>query len=119
MTINEVISTVDLLCPNRFDNNQKMQWIFNAEGRLIDEILNEYEDIVLPPYRYESSDADLHLGSHWTEYYVHYVMAQIYLALHEQKHANNEEILYSEIFEKYRIYCARNHKRKTYRYGVR
>lgn len=121
MTLNECITTVDNLCPNRIDNNVKVMWINNAEGRLSDGILREYEDVTIPPEYDPSTDMDtqLYLSGHWTEYYVHYVMAQIYLALHEQKHANNEELIYSEVYEDFRIFCAKNHKRKSYRYGVR
>lgn len=121
MTLKECISIVDSLCPNLMDNKTKTQWISNAEGRLKDLILKEYEDIQLPPDEYDPTEGDtkLFLHGHWAEYYVHYVMSQIYLALHEQKHANNEELLYSEIFENYRIHCAQYYKRKSYKFGVR
>lgn len=55
MTINELLTEVDDLKPNQYDDKQKIRWINQVEGKIIKEILEthepdpEYEDIRMKP----------------------------------------------------------------------
>lgn len=115
MTLSEAIAKADNYCPNKVDNKLKAEWISRLDKRIIEEILTRYPDIPKKTnfggYDITSdSGASLVVSFPYDDIYVHYIAAEIYLLLHEQKHYNNEKILFDDILEDYKKYLNRNYR---------
>lgn len=115
MTLNEVIARVDTVCPNKLERADKVNFVSTLERRVINEALSRYDDI---PYdknfkKYDpdtDGDRELLAGSPYDHMYIHYVMAEVYLILHEQGHYNNELYIFNGIFADYKTDLIRNHR---------
>lgn len=109
MTVNEVIARVDKHCPNQISKADKVGFITACERRLINEALSNY-----PAAKYDRNfkkydpdtdgERELLAECPYDELYVHYVMAEIYLILHEQNHYNNELYIFNNLYGDYKIH---------------
>lgn len=108
MKINEVIALVEKNCPGQTSGSEIINLINAVEHRVINEALSRYDgaeyDGDFRGYDVNSDgDRALLAPPPYDEMYVHYVMARIFLTLHEQAHYNNELSLFNSVFQDYKV----------------
>jgi len=80
MTIAEVITEVDELKPNNYENKEKVRWISILEGKIIDEIFKTHllgEKIEFKGYSEHDMDKTLLVPDTYADVYRYYVSAMI------------------------------------------
>jgi hypothetical protein len=115
MTINEVIAKVDSFCPNNIDRKDKVDFLSTVERKIINEVMRQYDDVTYDKdfKRYDperSGETELLAESPYDHLYIHYIMAQIYLILHEQEHYNNEIYIFNSIYDDYKVHMIQHHR---------
>lgn len=115
MTVNEVIARVDKHCPNQISRAEKVGFITACERRIINEALSNYPEASYDRgFKKYDPDTDgereLFAACPYDELYVHYVMAEIYLILHEQNHYNNELYIFNSILGDYKVHLIKRMK---------
>lgn len=100
LTVNEVLQQVDSLLPNQYDEAQKLRWLAQAEGFVL-ELTDEVW--AAPP----TGDTVLRVPAPYNELYRHYVEAQIHYANAETERFNNAMALWNSLFLAYQSFCAR------------
>ena len=113
MNVNEAIARVDARLPNRIERREKVTMLSVLDRKLIGEVLSRYPAAVYDK-NFEKYDPDqdgsteLVVPSPYDEMYIHYVSAEVYLILHEQKHYNNERAIFESILADYKVHLIRN-----------
>lgn len=114
MTLNKAIVKCDLICPNNVESEIKVDAISSLESRLIREVLSQYPDISVDRdfggYSADELERELLAPAPYDEMYAHYAAAQVYLILHEQKHYNNEMLIFNSLLADYKVYLIKNHR---------
>lgn len=115
MKLFELISEVDQLRPNQYNNDQKTRWISEIEGMIVDEILNmaEGNEIEFSGYEYAlDSEKELMLPDRFCDIYEHYLKAKIEFYDEETDIYNNEVAAYQNAYNQYAVWYRRNHMPK-------
>lgn len=113
MNVNEAIARVDARLPNRIERREKVNMLSVLDRKLIGEVLSRFPAAVYDK-NFEKYDPDadgsreLVAQSPYDEMYIHYVSAEVYLILHEQKHYNNEVEIFNSILADYKVHLIRN-----------
>lgn len=113
MTIAEAISRVDAIKPNRFRQEQKLEWLENIEGQV-------YREIVLPNENPEgiafsgfASNVDpgtqLIAPKPYDEVYILYLQCQIDRGNMEEKKYNNSMLMFNAAYMQLKNYWQRTH----------
>lgn len=96
MTVNDVLTAVDELCPNGFSTARKIQWLRALEGQLHGQIVTAHEGLEDAPAPSDlTPDTTLLVGGDYGEVYVHYLLAQM-------AQANGETARYNDAAAAYR-----------------
>lgn len=115
MTCEKVISEVNSLLPNTFDEVQKYRWLSDAE-RFAREVLSGYESFehlgepmenLLPD---TDSTRELSAPAPYAEMYIYYVLAEINLLYGDLTKYNSYSTLYENMMEKFKKHCIRSYK---------
>lgn len=89
MTISEVLAYVDELRPNQFDENIKIKWLSDLDGRVFNTVIMTHEhDLVedeegymveptFTKYDETSENEELLIPEPYTDTYMHYIFAQM------------------------------------------
>lgn len=115
MNITEIITSVDELRPNGYDVDQKIRWLSEIEGMIVDEILNmaEGNDIVFDGYHYEyDAEKETMLPDRFTDIYIHYLKAKIEMNDDELTQYNKEVAVYQSAYNQFASWYRRNHMPK-------
>lgn len=115
MKLFELITEIDQVRPNQYDNDQKTKWVSEIEGMIIDEILNmaEGNEIEFSGYKYAlDSEKELMLPDRFCDIYEHYLKAKIEFYDEETDIYNNEVAAYQSAYNQYAAWYRRNHMPK-------
>lgn len=80
MTIEDVLTEVDELRPNTFDDAMKIRWISILEGRIVDEVLSTHilaDKIEFTGYTLNDMAAELFVPDQYADVYKFYIFAMM------------------------------------------
>lgn len=110
MTIKEMIDKTDALKPNQYSAADKMDWLSDLDGRIMQEVILRHEHGVdLPVFsRYTDATAELLVEDTYSDLYVYYLMAQIDFYNAEYIRYNNSSAAFNQAYADY----ARNYHQR-------
>ena len=76
MLLAELIATIDEIKPNQYTKEQKVRWLSEIEGIVVDDVLNNYEgnDIEFTSYEYENDmEKELLVPERFSDIYINYI----------------------------------------------
>ena len=113
MTIHEAIARVDAVKPNRYKEAQKIAWLGNLEGQIINELVltHEHPGMTVTIEFNENMDTSQKLiAPHpYDEVYLLYLQSQIDLNNMEIAKYNNSKTLYNNAYQTLVDYWNRTH----------
>lgn len=112
MTISEVITRVNDIEPNQYDNADKMEWLNRLEGQIFDELILTHEhepDITFKKHTSESEELFVPFP-YGGEVYEYYLKAMIAEANHETVKYNIAMALFNAAYGRYSSWYNRKHK---------
>lgn len=115
MKVAEIIAAVDQLRPNQYDSGQKTAWLSEAEGVIVDEILNmaDGKNIQFERYIYElDAEKDTQLPDRFSDIYINYIRAKIEFYDDEITQYNNSMAAYQTALDAYAAWYRRNYMPK-------
>ena len=116
MTIIELITDVDALHPNGYDQVFKTQWLSQLDGRIKDEIIDTHEggeDIIFNGYDADTNpNTELLVPRPYDEVYRYWLEAQIDYANGEYTKYNNSMMMFNTAYSAYERYYNRTHMPK-------
>lgn len=117
MTINDLITEVDDLKTNQYSDEQKVRWINEIEGRILDEIIRnrkirEDEEIPDEVYYDEAIDMDTELlvKEPYSDLYRYYLFSMIDLSNEEYDRYQNSAVLFNNRYQSFADYWYRTHE---------
>ena len=119
MTIAEVITWVDQVRPNQYSIPQKVRWLSEVEGTVIDEIINRADgnNIEFKKYAYENdAEKELMLPERFSDIYLSYLLAKINYYDEETESYNNDVLMYQATYEQYAAWYRSQNLPKTVGY---
>ena len=116
MTLREIIEKVDRLKPNQYEETDKVDWVNELEGKLIEEVFSrgidyaEYVPADFTGYKWET-DADkvLLVPNQFSDIYIKYLFAQIDFHNAEFTRYNNSTMMFNAVYDEFAAYWRRNH----------
>lgn len=116
MTLREIIERVDRLKPNQYEEADKVAWVNELEGKLIEEVFGRAvdSDVYVPTdfdgYEW-NMDADkvLLVPNQFCDIYVKYLFAQIDFHNAEYTRYNNSTMMFNTVYDEFAAYWRRNH----------
>ena len=116
MTIIELITDVDALHPNGYDQAYKVQWLSQLDRRIKNDIIDTHEggeDIVFNDYHPdEDLDTKLLVPRPYDEVYRYWLEAQIDYLNGEYKRYNNSMAMFYTAYSAYERHYNRTHMPK-------
>lgn len=118
MTIAEVITELDQVRPNQYSIPQKVKWLSEVEGTIIDEVFNQAEGNNIEFTKYVESDAEkeLMIPERFSDIYLSYLLAKIDFHDEETENYNNDVLMYQATYEQFAAWYRRQHLPKQYGY---
>ncbi|MBP5598320.1 MAG: hypothetical protein J6Y02_23330 [Pseudobutyrivibrio sp.] len=120
MTIAEVLALVDEIQPNTYDDNVKITWLNEFDGRVFNDLILHYEhelvddgegNLIEPTFTaHVSVNEELLIPDTYADIYRHWLFAQIAYANGETERYGNAMLMFNNTFDEYCRYYARNHK---------
>lgn len=122
MTVQEILAKVDEIKPNTFDENLKITWLSELEGRIFnDVILTHVHDLVddeegnmIEPtfagFDETSENEELLVPNTYCDLYRNYVFAQMDFANGETDRYNNSMIMFNNSYNDFCNWYNRTHK---------
>lgn len=103
MTIKEIIDKTDTLKPNQYSAADKMDWLSDLDGRIMQEVILRHEhDADLPAFiRYSSDSDELLVDDVYRDVYLYYLMAQIDFYNAEYGRYNNSSAAFNQAYSDY------------------
>ena len=115
MTISEVISAVDELLPNVFDEDKKAAWVISVDGKLKDRLYRHFEED--PPAGPDKGPEDngipLRASGPCEEMYVFYLMAMIHFYMNDIDDYENALTQYNDLLMQYMASYRQTHTSKS------
>ena len=115
MTIIEMITEVDTLHPNGYDQRNKVAWLSNLDGRIKEEIIDIHEGgegVTFKGYTEEDLDTELIVPAPYDEVYRYWLEAQIDYANGEYNKYNNSMTMFNVAYSAYERYYHKTHMPK-------
>lgn len=112
MTIQDVITNIDNIKPNQYDEGTKLDWINQIENKVYQmmKLRKGSEDIKKPHITIESDyDETLLIPDTYSDIYMHYLSAKIDYYNGETKRYNNSMIMFNSSMEEFENYWYRQH----------
>ena len=110
LTAGQLLGRVDALLPNQYSRAEKMQWLAQAEGFVLEEVLRAHEGGEAAELPEELADAaPLRAPAPYDGLYRHYVEAQIHYANGELERYNNAMALWNNGLMTLRDHWCRGH----------
>lgn len=114
MTAGEAIRRTDRIMPNAYDDEQKMGWLSNLDGRIWAELVTTHDgmpQVFFPEGGYTDGGEDLLVDEAWAEdVYCNYLMAQIAASNAEINKYNVYAKLYNTAYDAWAAHYKRTHK---------
>lgn len=116
MTIIELITDVDAMKPNGYEQIYKIQWLSQLDGRIKDEIIDTHEggeDVTFNGYDASTPISTELLVPHpYDDVYRYWLEAQIDYANGEYTKYNNSMAMFNEAYSAYSRYYNKHHMPK-------
>lgn len=116
MTIIEMITDVDAMKPNGYEQVYKIQWLSHLDGRIKDEIIDAHEggeDVAFDGYNAETPlGTELLVPHPYDDVYRYWLEAQIDYANGEYAKYNNSMAMFNEAYSAYERYYHKTHMPK-------
>lgn len=116
MTIIEMITDVDAMKPNGYEQIYKIQWLSHLDGRIKNEIIDVHEggeDVTFNGYNAETPlDTELIVPHPYDDVYRYWLEAQIDYANGEYAKYNNSMSMFNEAYSAYNRYYHKHHMPK-------
>ena len=116
MTIIELITDVDEMKPNGYEQIYKIQWLSQLDGRIKDEIIDTHEggeDVSFSGYDASTPLSDpLLVTEPYDDVYRYWLEAQIDYANGEYTKYNNSMSMFNEAYSAYSRYYNKTHMPK-------
>lgn len=125
MTVGAAIEQVDRLHPNRFSEDEKLQWLSEIDGTIVRELFDTHEDSPLEAeftgYTMADMGKDLLAPYPYDQIYRWYLESQIDFANMEINKYNNSKTMFNSAYLTYTDHYNRTHmpKRIPYRFTQR
>lgn len=97
MTISEIISRVNILNPNAFDEETKGETLCSLESRLIYKFTGKEQGFIYP----DDMKTELILPDRYSDVYIYYLSAMLYFWNKEYEEYNNHVTQYNNLLEEY------------------
>lgn len=107
MTIREAIDRVDLVKPNRQNDQQKIAWLSDLDRLVYNELVLTHEGCHKPFDGYDletPQDTVLLVPAPYTDIYLYYLSSQIDLANAELAKYNNDKTMFNNAYLTYSDY---------------
>lgn len=109
-TINDIISEVDELKPNQYDDELKIKWLSNLEGRIVDSVFKTHElEEEIEFEGYTDVSEELLVEAPYDELYKYYLMAMIDFNNSETDRYSNTSAMFNASYQAFA-----NHYNKTH-----
>ncbi len=115
MFLAELIAMIDEIKPNQYTKEQKVRWLSEIEGIVVDDVLNNYEgnDIEFTSYEYDSDmEKELLVPERFSDIYINYINAKIDFQNMETEQYNNDVAMFEASMEQFKKYYIRTHMPK-------
>lgn len=116
MKISEILSRVENLKPNDFDESQKIAWLSTLDSQIKTEVIDTYEgaeSIEFSGYDENTSkETQLLVSAPYDEMYEYYLCAKIDYYNGEFSKYNTNMTLFNNVFSNFKAHYARTHKSK-------
>ena len=116
MNIIEMITDVDAMKPNGYEQLFKVQWLSQLDGRIKDEIIDTHEggeDVTFSGYNADTPiDTELLVPHPYDDVYRYWLEAQIDYANGEYTKYNNSMAMFNEAYSAYYRYYHKAHMPK-------
>ena len=115
MYLAELINLIDEEKPNQYSPEQKVRWLSEIEGIIVDDILNNYEgeEIKFEAYDYsKDQETALLVPDRYTDIYVNHLSAKIDFNNMETEQYNNDVAMFESSLEQYKKFYIRTHMPK-------
>jgi hypothetical protein len=118
MTIAEVISKVDSLKPNSYNQEDKVGWLSTLDARVKTKIIDEHE--CAEPITFDGYDGmtdletELLVPAPYDEMYLRWLEAQIDYHNSDDDRYDNAITLFNNAYEDYKRYYTRTHMPKSH-----
>lgn len=112
MTVMDAIQTADALRPNMYDDQVKMEWLRELDGRIKAEILNSHEGFDENISLNGAGDRELLVKEPYTEMYIYWLFMKIDYMNGETDRFNNDALMHNTAWLNYANYVNRTHMPK-------
>lgn len=116
MTVSDIISTVNRLKPNAYDDTDKAKWLSEVEGMIFDELVKASEngkDDHFYPIDYDSMpDRKLYADDRFSQLYVYYLFSKIDFMDNNIAQYNNDTAMFNAEYENFCSWFIRNNTPK-------
>lgn len=112
MTVLDAIQRIDILKPNGYSQEQKVEWLSTLDGIVALEIINAYkggELFVFEPYDNQNLTRELLIPAPYDKVYGYWLEAQIDYTSGETRRYQNSMTMYNEAYKDYARYYNRTH----------
>lgn len=113
MTIIEVIQSIDVVKPSRYDQTQKIKWLSTLDGTIKKEIIDSHEggeSVVFNGYTDETNlTTKLLVPAPYDDVYIRYLEMQIDYANGEYNRYNNSKTMFNAAYSDFEKFYNREH----------
>ena len=115
MTIIEAINGIDTIKPNKYTQDQKIEWLKRLDGQIKEQVIDthEGEGVELVDYSTAPFNTELLVPAPYDEIYINYLAMKIDFANGEYRKYNNSAFMYNESLGEYRKWYNRTHMPKS------
>lgn len=116
MTIIEAINGIDSLKPNKYTQEQKIEWLDKLDGLLKEQVIDTHEGgegVVKADYNTAPVTKQLLVPAPYDEIYINYLAMKIDFANGDYRKYNNSAFMYNESLGEYRKWHNRTHMPKS------
>lgn len=122
MTVGEVLALVDEIRPNTFDENLKILWLSELEGRIFNDVIlthehdlveNEEGELVEPTftgYDETSENEELIAPNTYSDLYRNYLFTMMDYSTGETERYTNSMLMFNNSYQQFTDWYNRNHK---------
>lgn len=112
MTIQDVIGRVDVIAPNQYTDEQKLQWLSDFDGKVWRELLVTHERADGTPESYEEHEdasEEMLIPAPWaTDIYTYYLLSRIAEANAEIQKYNLYATMLNTVYDEYAAWVNKN-----------
>jgi hypothetical protein len=116
MTIIEAINGIDTIKPNKYTQDQKIEWLKRLDGLVKEQVIDTHEggeNVIIEDYTTASVQTELLIPSPYDEVYINYLAMKIDFANGEYRKYNNSAVVYNTSMNEFKKWYNREHMPKS------